>query len=418
MRVALFHPSTLNGSIAVPASKSVVHRLLIAAALADAPTEISGRIEGRDAEATASSVEALGAKVERTGEGFTVAPIINRKTATAFAGESGSTLRFLIPVAASLATVTEFRTEGRLSERPIKELAEAMSRHGADVSVSGKSFFVKGALQAGKYEIDGSVSSQYISGLLFALPRISGDSEIVISGKAVSASYIDITLSVLSRFGITVERTERGFFIKGGQTYRSPEKTAAEGDWSSAAFFAVAAATGGKITLENLAENSFQGDRIVLRLLERMGAEISRDNGAFTVCGKGSLEALCFNAENCPDLVPVMAVAAACARGVSEISGVSRLRIKESDRLSAIIENLSALGIAAETDGETLKILGGSIKGGSAKSFGDHRMAMSATVAALSAEGAITVDDVSCVAKSYPSFLDDYKLLGGRYELI
>lgn len=417
MRPAVFLPSGLNGTVTVPASKSVVHRMMIAAALSDAPTKVLGRIEGRDAEATAKCLTALGSKTERTVGGFSVTPVNPRKTAVAEAGESGSTLRFLLPVAAALGTQTEFKTEGRLSERPIKELAEAMRKHGAEITVSGKSFFVNGKLQSGKFDIDGTVSSQYITGLLFALPCLSGDSEINIEGKAVSENYINITLDVLSRFGVKIEKTANGFFVKGGQTFRSPESITAEGDWSSAAFFAVGAALSGKINLENVNLASTQGDKVVVNILKEMGAEITETATGLTVL-KRELRACSFNAENCPDLVPVMAVAAAAADGVSEISGVSRLRIKESDRLAAIIKNLSAVGIKSETDGETLKIYGGKIKGGSALSFGDHRMAMSAAIAATVSDGAVTVDDMDCTAKSYPSFLEDYKATGGRYEII
>lgn len=417
MRPAVFRPSGLSGTVTVPASKSVVHRMLIAAALSDAPTEVVGRIEGKDTEATAKCLSALGAKTERRESGYSVSPLSYRTSAVAEAGESGSTLRFLVPVAAALGTQTEFKTEGRLSERPIKELAEAMQKHGAEVTVSGKSFFVRGKLRSGKFDIDGTVSSQYITGLLFALPGLSGDSEIVVRGKAVSENYIDITLDVLSRFGIKIDRTASGFYIGGGQTFRSPAKIISEGDWSSAAFFAVGAALSGKVTLENLLPDSAQGDKAVVGILKRMGAEITETGNGLTVI-KRELKACSFNAENCPDLVPVMAVAAAAADGVSEISGVSRLKIKESDRLAAIIKNLSALGIRSETDGETLKIFGGRIKGGEAKSFGDHRMAMSAAVAATASDGAVSVDDVDCTAKSYPSFLDDYAALGGRYEII
>ncbi len=417
MRPAVFLPSSLNGTVAVPASKSVVHRMMIAAALSDAPTKVCGRIEGRDSEATAKCLSALGARTERTVDGYSVSPVSVRETAVAEAGESGSTLRFLLPVAAALGTQTEFKTEGRLSERPIKELAEALRKHGAEITVSGKSFFVRGRLQSGKFDIDGTVSSQYITGLLFALPCLSGDSEINVLGKAVSENYINITLDVLSRFGVKTERTAHGFFVKGGQSFRSPETAVAEGDWSGAAFFAVGAALSGKINLVNVNPASSQGDKVVADILKEMGAVITETETGLTVI-KRELRACSFNAENCPDLVPVMAVAAAAADGVSEISGVSRLKIKESDRLAAIIKNLTAVGIKSETDGETLKVYGGRIKGGEALSFGDHRMAMSAAIAATASEGAITVDDMDCTAKSYPSFLEDYVATGGRYELI
>lgn len=417
MKPAVFFPSEICGTVTVPASKSVVHREMIAAALSDAPVTVAGRIEGKDTEATANALASLGAEVRKTAEGYGILPLSVRKKAVAEVGESGSTLRFLLPVAAALGTETEFRTEGRLSERPIKELAEAVAAHGATVSKSGKSFFVEGKLRSGTYSIDGTVSSQYISGLLFALPFLSGDSEIKIEGSAVSGSYIDLTLATLARFGIETEKTPSGFFVKGGQTYRSPKRILAEGDWSSAAFFAVAAAVGGKITLKNLDPRSSQGDKVVAEILKKAGAEITLAQSGLTVSSR-ELSAFSFDAENCPDLVPVMAVAAAYAEGESVISGVSRLRIKESDRLSAIIGNLAACGISASTDGRVLRIRGGRVSGGKLRSFGDHRMAMSAAVAAVSADGEIYVDDTDCTAKSYPSFLDDYVAAGGRYELV
>lgn len=417
MKPAVFFPSEICGTVTVPASKSIVHRQMIAAAMSDAPVTVIGRIEGKDTEATARALVSLGAEVRKTEEGYGILPLSARKRAVAEVGESGSTLRFLLPVAAALGTATEFRTEGRLSERPIKELAEAVAAHGATIGKSGTSFFVEGKLRSGKYSIDGTVSSQYISGLLFALPSLSGDSEVEIKGNAVSGSYIDLTLATLARFGIEIEKTAAGFFIKGGQTFRSPKTVLAEGDWSSAAFFAVAAAVGGKITLKNLDPRSAQGDKAVAEILNKMGAETAFGEDGFTV-GRKPLSSVFFDAENCPDLVPVMAVAAACASGESEISGVARLRLKESDRLLAIIENLAACGISASTDGNVLRIRGGRISGGKLRSFGDHRMAMSAAVAGISAAGGIYIDDVNCTAKSYPSFLDDYLTAGGRYELV
>lgn len=417
MKPAVFFPSEICGTVTVPASKSAVHRLMIAAALADAPVKILGRIEGRDTEATANSLASLGAGIRHTDEGYETSPLTPRKKAVTEVGESGSTLRFLLPIAAALGTETEFRTEGRLSERPIKELAAAVAPHGARISQSGKSFFVEGKLQSGKYFIDGTVSSQYVSGLLFALPRLSGDSEIEIGGAAVSKSYIDLTLKALERFGVKIEKTATGFFVKGGQTYLSPKTVVAEGDWSSAAFFAVAAAIGGKITLKNLDRSSAQGDKTVAEFLKNMGAETSYSAEGLTVCRK-RLEPISFDAENCPDLVPVMAVAAAMADGETLISGVARLRIKESDRLSAIVENLAAAGVKSFTDGETLRISGGRISGGKLRSFGDHRMAMSAAVAGVAADGEIFIDDTDCTAKSYPSFLADYEKAGGRYEFV
>ena len=407
----------VSGNVQVPPSKSVAHRMLICAALADKPCTIVCRSVNRDMEATAACLNALGADITYADGKYTVNPITQiNKGATLDCGESGSTLRFLLPVAAALGADATFTGQGRLPERPLSPLYEEMTSHGVKMTENGHMpLKCEGNLPAGLYTIDGGVSSQFISGLLMALPLTKQQSRIVITGKQESASYIGLTLNALKQFGIEIQPTTDGFIIAGGQEFITPaQQVAVESDWSAAAFWITAGVTGSKpITCSGLDyEQSAQGDRHIVDVLRRMGADIT--TGSNTVTARPSnLIATQIDCADIPDLVPIMAVAAASAQGTTLFNNISRLRIKESDRVQSIMELLSGAGITAYASENTLTVTGGPARSCTYNPSGDHRMAMTAAILASAMNVKITISDAECTAKSYPAFFDDFNALGG-----
>jgi 3-phosphoshikimate 1-carboxyvinyltransferase len=409
-------PATLSGEVDIIPSKSYIHRYLIAAALADEPTEIIALTDADDVRRTAACMNALGAKISYKDGKFKVIPIStpNRK-AVLDCHESGTTLRFIIPVAAALGTTAEIRVSGRLATRPIKALLDCLAEH--DVTASN-SFPLKisGKLTSGGFRITGSVSSQYISGLLLALPLLDGGSRIIIENTLESKDYVEITVAVLKKFGIQVEELDNGYLIKGGQKYVSPGTIKAEGDWSNAAFFAVAGAIGGDIKINGLDPYCKQGDKAIVDVLKSAKAWHTMIDGTLHV-KKSPLIAFEMDAKDTPDMVPVVSVLAACSAGTSIIKNVQRLRDKESDRLDAVINTLTALGINAASDGETLMVEGGDFRGDATlQGVNDHRMVMAAAVACLAASSACTITDPRAIKKSYPNFFEEFKRLGGSVE--
>ena len=413
---------TPSGNVQVPPSKSVAHRMLICAALSNKPCTIICRGINRDMEATAACLNALGANVVYADGKFSVDPIPEvRKGASLDCGESGSTLRFMLPVAAALGADAVFTGQGRLPERPLSPLYEEMTAHGVSMSENGHMpLTCHGTLPAGTYTIDGGVSSQFISGLLMALPLTGGDCTINITGKLESASYIGLTLNALKQFGIEIQTTGQGYLIPGGQKYTTPDgPVAVEGDWSAAAFWLTAGAAGVKqVTCTGLDyEHSAQGDRRIVDVLRQMGADITA--GANSVTARPSrLTASQIDCADIPDLVPIMAVAAATAQGTTVFDNIRRLRIKESDRVRSILELLSGAVICAYATDNTLTVTGGPAKSFKYDPSGDHRMAMAATVLASVKNIRVIIKDAECTAKSYPAFFDDFNALGGHAEQI
>ncbi len=408
----LIYPSGISGRFTAPSSKSASHRAVLAAALAKGESRLENLAGNDDIVATVQAVSALGASVLRKG-GSTVVNGIERppERAQIACKESGSTLRFILPVAAALGVKAVFSGEGRLPSRPIHMLLDELCRHGIVTDYTGTMpFGIAGRLQSGTYTISGGVSSQFVTGLLFALPLLEGDSEIIIEGRLESRPYVDMTVSTLRSFGVEVAETPTGYFIKGGQRYTNCIMCV-EGDYSGAAFMLAAAALSGEVRCEGLLERSLQGDRAMLPLLERFGAQVTRDAGGVTVKA-GPLSGIEIDAADIPDLVPVLAAVAACAKGTTIIKGAARLRIKESDRLTAVAQMLGGLGAEIAQTGDGLIITGKpALAGGEAESFGDHRIAMSAAVAALRCTGPVTVKGAECVSKSYPSFFEELKAL-------
>lgn len=410
---------TLSGTVVVPPSKSVAHRMLICAALSDSPCTVRCSQTNRDMDATAACLNALGAQITYSDGAYHVTPVATpTKGGTLDCGESGSTLRFLLPVAAALGADAIFIGQGRLPERPLSPLYEEMTAHGIQMSANGHMpLTCQGKLPAGTYTLDAGVSSQFISGLLMALPLSGQDCSIVLTGHIESAPYIELTLNALSRFGIEVERTGNGFFIPGGQKYHSQPEMTVEGDWSGAAFWMVAGAAGkGSITCAGMDyEGSSQGDRTVVDVLRRMGAEITTAAEGITA-HPSSLKGCTIDCADIPDLVPVLSVAAAHASGTTVFENVRRLRIKESDRIQSILDMLCPMGISASATENTLTVTGGTASDGTYNPSQDHRMAMSAAVLAATQGTSVTILDSECTAKSYPAFFQDFSSLGGLTE--
>ena len=416
MSEVIIKPSSLNGKITVPPSKSDVHRAIICAALAKGISRISPVAFSEDISATIDCIKALGAKVTNDGDGIIVdsREIFSVDRVVLNCRESGSTVRFFIPVAAAGGVNAEFIGHGRLPKRPLDVYETLLPQHGVEcVTEGGLPFEIKGNLTAGRYELTGGISSQFITGLLFALPTLSKDSVIHLTSPLQSKGYIDMTLDVMRRFGVKVECKDSDFYIKGGQKYK-PCEYKTEGDWSQAAFFLVGGAINGDVTVVGVRRNSYQGDKEIVSLLKRFGAEIVQEDD-YVTCRKAKLKGIEIDAAQIPDLVPILAVCGVFAQGTTRIYNAQRVRLKESDRLLAISEGLGACGanISQTSDGLITEGLD-KISEGKAEGYNDHRIVMSMAIAGLRCTGDITVTDKESITKSYPDFFVDYNSLGGK----
>lgn len=419
MQKVVISPRTLSGKVTVPPSKSVAHRAIICASLAGGKSVIRNIDFSQDILATLDAVKALGAQVSVDkntafidGTGMFDVPFADINCR-----ESGSTLRFMLAVAAAGGVKTTFNGEGRLPQRTIKEILSVFRSHSVETSVDdGLPVTLSGKLTAGKYEISGNVSSQFITGLMFALPLCDGDSEICLTTALESKGYIDITVNSLKHFGVEVEETNNGWKIKGNQRY-SPCDYTVEGDWSQAAFFMGASVLGASVDISGLDKNSVQGDKAGLDIFKRFGADISWHSDTL-VCRPGKREAISLNASQIPDLVPIISAVAAQCDGKTVITGAQRLRIKESNRLKSMADGLCSLGIYAKETDDGLEIVGGKVNGGKVKGCNDHRIVMSFAVLAQAANGAVEIDDAQSINKSYPNFFEDYNSLGGKADVI
>ena len=411
MNVTIQH-STICGEVVAPPSKSYAHRILIAAYLSGQKVCVHNVGNSNDVLATVGALQSLGAQIEYGNGSVT----IERKTIPSAAlvdcNESGSTLRFLLPVAAALNVKATFTGKGRLLSRPIGELVQALNDNGASIH----EFTVNGKLRAGIFNVAANVSSQYITGLLFALPLLDGDSKIIFVGEPVSTGYLDVTLHVLQRFGIQVERTDYGYFVKGNQRYKALSDVTVEGDYSGAAFMLSLGALCGKVTVNGLNAVSMQGDAQIVQVLKKFGAKVTvRDD--YVSIEKNHLNAIELDCENIPDLVQIISVVASYANGVTRLKNVDRLRLKESDRVQAIIDQLHAANVRCDYDNGELKVFGGAPHGACFSGGNDHRTVMSATVLALAANGESTVVNAEPFSKSYPDFYKDISKLGGRINV-
>lgn len=411
---------TLHGTITPPPSKSQAHRLLICAALGTEPCSIVCSSVNDDIMATMRCLNALGAKITFASGTFDVQPVSVAKGGTLDCGESGSTLRFLMSVSAVLGADATFTGTGKLPQRPMGALTALLASHGMSFechSADELPVTCRGSLRGGKFTIPGNISSQYLTGLLFALPLAAEDSEIEVTGGLTSASYIDMTIDALRIAGISVSRDGDIFRIKGNQHYRMPQRVVVEGDWSSAAFWVVAGVIGKQpVTICGMNNASLQGDSAIIDHLRKMGAFITVDDDT-VVAMPSQLFGTELDCMDTPDLVPVLSVAAAVAQGTTTFTNVGRLRFKESDRLAAMKSVLASFGIASSIGEDTFEVHGGSpVAAAPIDSFGDHRIAMSAAVMSLVAQGVTAIIGSGCVAKSYPSFFEDFTALGGVVE--
>ncbi len=421
MEITLRHP-LLTGQIAAIPSKSHVHRLLICAALADCPTVIHCPVVSEDMEATVRCLTALGANIQRTGETYQVTPISrdNGYQATADAlldcGESGSTMRFLLPVVCALGKNGALLGHGRLPERPLSPLYEELVAHGVTLSVQGTNpMAVTGRLEPGEYTLDGGVSSQFISGLLFALPLLEGTSTLTVTGKLESEPYVILTLRALDAFGVHWERQGNRFILRESQ-YRSPGTVTAEGDWSNGAvWLAAGALSADTLTVTGLCFDSVQGDRAIVSILQQMGATVNWEGKDVLTVSGGKLHGCEIDGAQIPDLVPVLAVLASVAAGETVIRNIGRLRLKESDRIASVTMMLQNLGCAHVVSGDDwMRIQGGELTGGTVESCQDHRIVMASALASTVCPKPVTIVGAEAVRKSYPGFFGDLDKLTRR----
>ena len=388
-------PKKLTGCLQAIPSKSQAHRLLICAAFADKDTVIHCPQTNEDIEATAQCLVALGAKINYSNGAFFVHPVKKiPKNAVLECRESGSTLRFLLPIVGALGIDATFVLAGRLPCRPLSPLWEELERNGCSLSRPTETTVrCQGKLTEGTFTVDGSVSSQFITGLLFAAALLEGKSQLQITGKIESKPYIQMTQDALSSFGVSTN----DYRICGQFPFHSPGELTVEGDWSNAAFFLAANTLGSNIEISNLDPDSSQGDRRVAPILNKLTEHITID------------------AADIPDLVPILAVTGGAKCGVT-FNNIGRLRLKESDRVSSVADMLTALGAKVEVTEHTMTVYPAEFGACTVDSVGDHRIAMAAAIAATVASGPVTILNAQCVKKSYPAFWDTYHELGGEYE--
>ncbi len=392
----------LTGEIPAVSSKSMAHRLLICAALAEEKTVIGCSALNEDIEATRHCLEAAFARISYEAGMFTVVPERKGHRTEMDCGESGSTLRFLLPILGAAGIDSTLHLQGRLPDRPLSPLWEELIQHGCILSKAGESpLTIQGRLMPGSYTLRSDVSSQFISGLLFALPLCKGDSTITLTGKMESTAYVDMTLWALQVFGISIIPTADGYAVPGGQQYRSPGIIDVEGDWSAAAFWEVCNFLGASVEVAGLKQDSLQGDRAICDVLREMK--------------KGNCRV---DASDIPDLIPVLSVAALGSPGETVIYNAARLRYKESDRLATSASMLRTLGGQVQELEDGLIIQGGgALHGGTVDAAGDHRIAMSAAVASVLC-GDVTILGAQSASKSYPAFWEDFAKLGGSVDYI
>lgn len=398
-------PAFFKGEITVPPSKSISHRALICAALAEGKSVLHNVLDCEDTKATIDALNALGAKIITDSGDIIVTGISEAaENADINCRESGSTLRFMIPTASALGTRTTFRGEANLPNRPITPYLEEFPKHGVKIVSDRMPYIFEGKLEGGEFEVPGNISSQFITGYMLALPLTRTDCTIKLTSELQSRPYAELTADVMRTFGADIITGENDFKVKAGTKF-SPREYTVEADMSQAAFYLVANALGGKTVPVNLNYESVQGDRAII--------EITRD---FIANGGKAFDA---DAENIPDLVPILTVLACFAEGTSHITGCARLRIKESDRLAAISTELNRLGAKVEANEDSLTIHGvKELHGGECETYSDHRIAMSLAIASQRCTGPVIIHGAECVSKSYPDFFKDIKKLGGMTDVI
>lgn len=399
--------SLIDGTVTALSSKSVLHRLLILASFATSETKIVCNNYGKDIERTVDCLTALGAKINKVSDGLIVEPIKTpNQNVTLDVGESGSTFRFLLPIVSTLGVTVTFVGAESLKKRPIYPIVNLMKEKGVEFTSDSLPFTVSGKMEAGNYEIDASLSSQFITGLLIAFSLMDEKSTLM-AKSLTSKEYVDITVWAMEIFGQKVDN-----FVVNPTGLKSPNTVVCEGDWSNGAFVLALGLLGGTATCKGLNVDSKQGDKIFVDYARKMGGDISYDK-EFT-SKKSKLKGATLSVKNCPDLAPILAVLMANAEGESKLTNVDRLRIKECDRLQAIMEFLDKCKVENHYENDVLTIRGGKISPCNLDGKNDHRIAISSIV--LLSEVGGTVEGVECMDKSYPNFLQDFEKLGGKYD--
>lgn len=413
-------PKRLSGCVDVPPSKSNAHRAIICASLARGKSVIRGIEYSKDIEATILAMKALGTMIFQYEDYLEIdgTTTFMKTNCEINCHESGSTLRFMVPISIVCEANVHFTGQGRLGKRPLDVYYKIFDQQNIAYLYQEDvlDLYIKGQLKAGEFEIPGDVSSQFISGLLFALPLMDDDSKIVMTSPLQSKGYIDLTLQMLEQYGIHIENHNyQEFIIEGRQSYQ-PCDYSVEADFSQAAFYLVAGALGNNVVLKGLNLKSKQGDKEAIDILKRMGCQLTLKEDGYQMY-PGLLTATSIDGSQCPDIIPIIALACAMSEGITEIKNIARLRIKECDRLMATVEVINQLGgIAVEK--EDAMIIEGvkSLRGGKVSSYNDHRMAMMEAIASTVCEDVVVIDDKDCVQKSYPSFWEHFQMLGGVYD--
>ena len=423
------YPTKLEGEVKIPPSKSMAHRAVICAALGDGISRVTNIDYSDDIIATIDAMSSLGAKIKREENYLEVYGIksldleskeqLNTERIID-CNESGSTLRFLVPIAALFNGVNRFVGRGNLGKRPLDTYYNIFDEQGIKYSYKEGILDLKteGKLKSGEFKVKGNISSQFITGLLFTLPLLDGDSKIIITTEMESKGYIDLTLSAMRDFGIEIiNNNYEEFIIKGNQSYKSREYRV-EGDYSQAAFFLCADALMNSVVVNDLKLDSLQGDKEVIDILERMGVNFTNKNLGLIGEVNDGLKATIIDGSQCPDIIPVVSLVAALSEGTTEIINAGRLRIKECDRLSAVTSELNKLGakITEKEDGLIIKGVTGLRGGVEVWSHKDHRIAMMLAIASTVCDLPIIIKDYECVSKSYPEFWEDFKNLGGIFD--
>lgn len=415
-------PGLLSGKIDIPPSKSLSHRAIICGGLSPDTSKIENLIISEDIEATIGAMKSFGSIVynmvednDRYSLELGILDNIKCVKEDIYCNESGSTIRFMIPFAGLTGSRTTFHGKGRLVERPLDTYYRLFEKKSIDYgNDDGRlPLWVDGKLHSGTYEIPGNISSQFITGLLFVLPLLDGDSKLIISTPLESKGYVDLTLDVIGRFGIQIEHDDyKEFKVKGNQSYKSCTYRV-EGDLSQAAFWIVAGVLSDGIDIYDINRESKQGDRAIIDIVKEMGGDLSWTKDCLKIKATETI-GVEIDASQCPDLVPILATLGSVSKGITRIYNAERVRIKESDRLKAIATELNKLGADISETDDGLIINGVQrLSGGIVDSWNDHRIAMALAVAAIKADGEVIIKDSKCVNKSYPHFWEDYKALGG-----
>jgi 3-phosphoshikimate 1-carboxyvinyltransferase len=411
--------SFISGVVAAPSSKSAMQRIVAGGLLADGVSKIFLPSFCDDALAALSIAEALGAKVEISEDHVVMKGGFNPRNSEISCGESGLSARMFSPIAALHEGEIVINGKGSILKRPFKMMEGPLGELGVRISTNNGFLPVKlkGPLTGGKVFADGSVSSQFVTGLLMALPVVQDDSLLIVD-NLVSKPYIDLTISILNKFGIIIENDSyRNFKIPGGQKYRAGDFTV-EGDWSGASFLLVMGAIGGEAIVKNLDLQSTQADKAIFEVLSMSGANVRYSDDSIIV-SKGDLHGFSYDISDCPDLAPPLAVLALACSGRSEITGTTRLTSKESDRGKILETTISSLGGRIKNYNDRIEIFGGiQMKGGPVNSGNDHRIAMALTSASLLCNSPVIIDGIECINKSYPDFIDDFNKLGGKTNIL